>query len=286
MAEDPELVEWINQATVPVRIDVTEYFPSYLPALSEWGESFGRIPWLHYGYGWFTMIDSQGQHNFGVSGCQCVSHMVDKHPYNDVSEQAHRFYDRFQSAKAMANDSAGLAALRASVDREMVESAHCNVDGRLSTARYLVNHGAVPWPGVIELLKFPEPGEEDNLVPGIRELSIQSLGEFISDDSPFEPWAAEHVEAFYRHVNKTERERLYAEARARADRMGIEFSPASLPVPPSLRIRAARALGIVTGQNWSEKGDALVDRARVFWKEHADDSLYAPRETHRWSAAR
>ncbi len=251
MAEEPGFAARVNREVVPVIHNATDLgFPEGLPALALSQEVFERSPWYHMTYGFFVLMNSDGTEAYGISGCQCVEHLHGQVFVNLFSD-FDRAMDRARRLKQLEVDSGGesvrnvaMESIRAEVREEMLDAAQCGLDVRLMTARYLLDFGAAPWERVLEVLRPPAHGAVDPLEPGVRSLAVRALREFIADDRPFDPRAEHHVEAIYAQLDPSERSKLIADTRAR---LGSSMRVSDLPIPPSLRLRAARALEEIEG---------------------------------------
>jgi len=274
----PGMVEKINRDTIPVMINATDQgFPEGIPVLKFWEDSWKTNPWGRMTYGHFMIFEGTGQQIYAASGCQCREVMIHHDPYRHSIKHFDDGIRHFKRAQVLAsraakgNESArkSLEELNARRDFAVKDLYRCMHDTRLHTARFLLDWGAAPWRKVLKVLTPRKPGDQDPLGANMRNAALQMLGDFVINDAPFAENLKGHVDTMYRIGAQEDAILAFKIAKG----TNPDFS--KIPVPPTLRKRAAWSLGVITGQGWDKDQDDLVTLAQAFWRQHKDDPQYA-----------
>lgn len=265
----PEAAPILERSFVLAQVIIDdEGAPEDPPAARLLGQAFERIAWARATFGIWLAIDPEGEHLIGGSGCQLKT-AIDGPAFRqrallDSLAEAERQLHRVEAIRrdVAAGKAGGKETLEtywrernAWVEREFA----CIKDPRLFTARRLATSG---WHTYLDRLR---PRENSGLVlykAEVREPMIRSIGTFLVDDRPFAPGAAWHLTLLARALPPEEVARMSAEA-GTAD--GVDVT--KVPVPPSLRRKAAVALSEIYGLGWDPGDPHLVAKARKWWRQ-------------------
>ena len=279
----PEIIAKINDRTVPVMVNATDTgFPQGIPALAKWAAAYRTNPFIHMTFSHFVLMDAAGEKVYGVSSCQ-FAELVGPGVYHGSADDLKAYVDRYWTMKSLRErvESGEHSAAEELARREKELAQHidwrtqCTQDQRLITARYLLDWGASKWTNIMGVLLSSKPGTPKGYGPGVREAVVHALGEILVDDSPFRPLAKTHLDLIYSQLLPGEREQIHAGIIASGTVKRVEgIATKMLPVPNSLRFKAAWSLRQLTGQKW-KYDRTLIASARDWWTQHQSDPAWA-----------
>ena len=277
MLEAPGVAEKINRDSIPVMVNASDDgFPRGIPALKFWEDDYKFDPWARMTYGHFMLIDGKGEQTWGASGCQCHEVMVYKDPYRFGEKHFDQGIKLFQRASRLRDRAKNSESARLSLAKIKNDTAAalrgryvCMSDTRLHTGRLLVNWGGAPWKKVLSLIVPRKPGDIDPLGPNMRNAALHRVGEFLCNDEPFKEDATRHLAVIYALSSQEDAMKMLAKSKAGK----VKIS--EVPLPVSLRKKAAFAIGQITGQNWSADASDLLETASAWWLKHQGDPEYA-----------
>ena len=284
MLNKAEVIETINREVVPVQWNsTTQGFPD-LPAMKRWAEQFRKNPWARMIFAHHVLMDPDGSRLYGSLSCQCLELIKFKMPYlnahRDLKQHIRNFKD-YRAVEAMvAKDperSGVLEAVLHGIEEEIDLARVCDTDIRFQTSRFLQGYGATNWMDVLKSIKKPAPGVPDPLEPAARPAFIRALGDFVLDDTPFDIKAEIHLRLMYANISVEERGKLMTAVKAKVATQGRtenQITPADIPVPPSLRRKAATALSFIFDLGWADDDKELIAKARAWWADHRDEKEF------------
>ena len=276
MLDKPEVIATVNAECVPVKIDATDTgLPPGIPALKIWYEHYDSNPYARMIYGHFVVMNPAGTKVYGISSNQFEEQYIGK-LYDGAHEYLKDYLARYRKYTALevragTDEKAReeLAALDAEIDLHINRRFACSRDLRLTTARFLLNYGANLWARVLVFLKPPAEGETDSLQPGLRNGILHQLGDFLVNDSPWDPYSADDVRMIYKILPAKETMALRAEILKRKKR--ADWTLADIPIPPSLRRKAAHGLGVILEKDWKLDDPETLAKAQSWYLAHKDD---------------
>jgi len=262
MLNQPDVIQTINQETHPFAFFYNDSgFPMELPGLTAYTKSLDQ-PWMIANCAQWLLLNSDGDEVYGWSVDGMYYKMIGLGPQSDWfgPNRLTLALDLWRRARQAASDQE-LTQVKEDLQQVMHLSSLPLREPRFYTSYVICDGLSWDWHTYISMLRPPASGDDDRVVPGIRNAITHAIGNLLLDDTPLEPLA---VSAFT------------AEGARRCLKSGLDpednrIEPGN-PFPRFIRRRAAEGLAILTNADWPHAD--IVRVATDWWAKHADDPEY------------
>lgn len=238
-----ETAEFVNQETVPVRIDITDRgLPEGVRGLRWHHLALKQNPWIRRRFGHFALLDPAAEELY------CVG-------YGGSA------FQRFKKLLAAYKDMRAKGQLPPEPTEPDTLPPHLHDTILWRTFGTAFELGFDNWPEVIDIV-----AEGEQIVPGIRSSVIHALGDFLFTGKPYD------------NTNYHNTYRWRMNGMGVRTNSGHELLEVDNPKAPHLKLslheRAAVSLVQIENLPFDEKDPELVDKIRQWWTEHKNDDKY------------